>query len=61
MMSLKDKTPAERRAAIKNNMAELKKWASDNNLPAGYLGGLGRGMGHGMGGHMMGGHGADDI
>lgn len=52
--ALKDKTPAERKAAFDQKKAELEQWAKDNNVPLEYLM-PGRG-GHGMGMHrgMMG-------
>jgi hypothetical protein len=52
-LALKDKTPAERQAAMKTQMTALKQWATDNNIPQGYLMfggprmGGGRGFGHG--------------
>lgn len=33
----KNQTPAERLAAMKAQMASLKQWATDNNIPEGYL------------------------
>lgn len=56
--SLKDKTPEERRAAMKTQMDDLKKWADDNNIPLQYLHpGMGKGKGGfpGPHGNMMGG------
>lgn len=44
----KDQTPAERLAAMKEQMASLKKWATDNNIPEGYMMFGGRGKGPGM-------------
>jgi DNA-binding MarR family transcriptional regulator len=44
--SLKDKTPAERRTALRNQRAEIQSWEKANSIPAGYLGGMGRGFGH---------------
>jgi hypothetical protein len=35
--SLKDKTPAERREAMKAERDALKQWAKDNNIPEQYL------------------------
>lgn len=43
MDSLKDKTEDERHEAMKTKMDELKQWATDNNIPKGYMP-----MGHGM-------------
>ncbi len=51
MESLKDKTVADRQAALKTEMDSLKQWATDNNIPEGYLP-----MGFGPGRGMMGGH-----
>lgn len=45
MDSLKDKTDDERDAAMKTKMAELKTWASDNNISEEYLGPMGHGPG----------------
>lgn len=39
--SLKDKTPEQRREAMKAKRAELEQWAKDNNIPEQYV------MGHG--------------
>jgi hypothetical protein len=36
MESLKDKTPEERKEALKQKHAELKQWAEDNNIPEGF-------------------------
>lgn len=47
--SLKDKSPAERRAALKTKRAELQKWAKDNNIPKGLL--MPGGLHPGFGGH----------
>jgi len=49
--SLNGKTPAEKQAALKTEMASLKQWSTDNNIPQGFLmtfGGrrMGRGFGH---------------
>ncbi|MDQ7814686.1 MAG: hypothetical protein RDU25_02715 [Patescibacteria group bacterium] len=59
MEALKDKTQEERQAAIKTQMESLKQWATDNNIPAGYLPmGFGPGRGGMMGeGHAGGGRG----
>ena len=48
---MKNKTEEERRAAMKAERDELKKWAEENNIPTQYLmfGGRGHG-GPGMGG-----------
>ncbi len=48
MTSLKDKTAAERKTALTNEMASLKQWAADNKIDQAYLmfGGMGGGMGH---------------
>lgn len=43
MDSLKDKTEQERHDAMKTKMDELKQWATQNNIPHGYMP-----MGHGM-------------
>jgi hypothetical protein len=45
MDSLKGKTADERDSAMKTKMAELKTWASDNNIPEDYLGPMGHGPG----------------
>lgn len=37
METLKDKTPEERRDAMKSHMTELQQWAKDNNIPTQYL------------------------
>ena len=39
--SLKDKTPEDRRTAMKTQFDQLKKWASDNNILVQYLMGFG--------------------
>lgn len=46
--SLEGKTPEERLSAMKEQMASLKKWATDNNIPQGYMmfGGPEMGKGH---------------
>jgi molecular chaperone DnaK (HSP70) len=36
MESLKDKTPEERKDALEQKHAELKKWAEDNDIPEGF-------------------------
>ncbi len=50
--SIEGKTEDERRAAMKTQVDTLKKWATDNNIPAEFLmfGGphMGGHMGHGM-------------
>ena len=52
MDALKDKTPQERHAAIKQQRVDLTKWAQDNNIPMQYLKpGMGMGAFHGH--HMM--------
>lgn len=53
--SFKNKTEAERKAAMDAKKAELEKWAKDNNVPIEYLmpGRAGRGPGMGMGHRMM--------
>lgn len=57
--AMKDKTPAERRAAMQERRASLEQWAMDNNIPMQYLHfGMGGHHGHMMGG-MPGNH-ADD-
>ena len=43
--TLRDKTPEERRAAMKTKMDDLKQWATTNNIPADLLP-------FGRGGHM---------
>ncbi|HEX3099736.1 MAG TPA: hypothetical protein VHQ41_02065 [Patescibacteria group bacterium] len=35
--TFQSQTPAERQAAMKAQMDSLKQWATDNNIPAGYL------------------------
>lgn len=47
--SLKDKTEAERQAAIKTQIEAVKKWAEENNIPSEFMifGGPGMGRGHG--------------
>jgi len=35
--TMKDKTPAERKAAMDANKAALDQWAKDNNIPTEYL------------------------
>ncbi len=50
-------TDSERQAAMKTKMDELKQWATDNNIPAGYLP-FGGGRGHGGPGGMH--NGMDD-
>lgn len=57
MESLKDKTPEERRTAMKAKQTEMRKWMTDNNIPAGLMGP--RGGERGMRGQM--GHGGDSI
>ena len=53
MDSLVGKTQTEKMAAMKTEMASLKKWATDNNIPQGFLqGAAGMNRGH-MGGKMM--------
>ena len=54
MDSLKDKTTQERHEAMKTKMDELKAWATQNNIPNGYLP-----MGHGMKGGMRPDHDGD--
>jgi outer membrane murein-binding lipoprotein Lpp len=49
MESLKGKTPQERRAAMKQERADIQSWEKANNIPAGYLGGFGPGMHHRFG------------
>lgn len=51
MDSLKDKTPTERKAAIKTNQEALTKWATDNNIPKEFIMGPAMGAGMGMKGH----------
>lgn len=50
MESLKDKTPAEREAAMKTQKDALKTWATQNNIPEQYIMGFGPG---GRGKHGM--------
>jgi tetrahydromethanopterin S-methyltransferase subunit B len=50
MESLKDKTPAEREAAMKIQKDTLKTWATQNNIPEQYIMGFGPG---GRGKHGM--------
>ena len=50
--SIKDKSEADRRAAMKTHRVELQKWATDNGIDIKYLFG---GRGRHMGGHMRGG------
>ncbi len=47
--ALKDKTAAERQAAIKTLDEGLKTWAKANNIPEQYVMPLGRGLGEGRG------------
>lgn len=47
--SLKDKSPAERKASLKAKRGELQQWAKDNNIPDGLL--MPEGMHGGFGGH----------
>lgn len=51
MANLQNKTQAERKAIMQEEMQSLKQWAADNNIPAQYLKlGMGKGhMGEGMG------------
>ena len=53
--SLKDKTPEERKLAMKTKMDEFKQWITDNKIPDNlvHMGGHGRANGMGMGGRMM--------
>jgi hypothetical protein len=37
MDTLRDKTPEERRAAMKTQMTDLKEWAAENNVPLSVL------------------------
>lgn len=48
MADLKGKTETERQTAMKEQVASLKQWATDNNIPQGYLmfGIGGKGFGH---------------
>lgn len=49
MATLKDKTPADQRAAMQTEMASVRQWATDNKIPMNLLGFFGgRGMGRGM-------------
>jgi polyhydroxyalkanoate synthesis regulator phasin len=48
MESLKDKTKAERKTALKANKEALAKWATDNNIPKEFV--IGPGIGMGMNG-----------
>lgn len=47
--SMKDKTPAERKALMDQKKADLEAWAKDNNIPTEYI--------HFVFGHVPGGHG----
>lgn len=47
--NFKDKTEAERHAAMEQKRTELEQWAKDNNIPTDYLRYV---MGHGGPGHM---------
>ncbi len=57
MNSLKNKTEAEREAAMKTQMESLKAWVEENNIPKEFalFGGprMGHGFGHGKGSGMM--------
>jgi len=57
MTSLKDKTLAERKAALTTERTEVTQWAKDNGIDVRYLM-IGRGGMMGMGGH-LGMHGLD--
>ncbi len=65
--AMQNKTETERRDYIKQQMDNLQKWATDNNIPSGYLSFGGRGHVPGMGkgmhseGGMMGGFGQQQI
>lgn len=48
--NLEGKTQEECRTAMKEQMDSLKQWATDNNIPQGYLPFGGFGMGRGYGG-----------
>ena len=45
--ALKDKTQAERKAAMEKEREETKQWLADNKIPEGYLMGGLRMRGHG--------------
>ena len=47
--TLKGKTPAERKTAIQEQRTDIENWEKNNNIPAGYLGGVGHGFGHRFG------------
>ncbi|MCE9643024.1 MAG: hypothetical protein K8Q97_01720 [Candidatus Andersenbacteria bacterium] len=49
MDSLKDKAPAERKTAIKQEQKDLATWAKDNDIPAQFTHIARPMMGHGMG------------
>jgi len=49
---LKDKTEADRQAAMKTEMQSIKDWATANNIPEQYVIFAGRGRGMGDGGMM---------
>lgn len=52
--SLKDKTEAERRAAMKDKLDEFRQWLTDNKIPVGLVGPRGHGGMGGPGMHHMG-------
>lgn len=56
-------SPQERKAKMDEQIAALKQWQTDNNIPAGFLpfGGPGKGMGMHRGGMMDDGAGPDSI
>jgi hypothetical protein len=49
MTALKDKAPAERKAAIEQQRKDIEAWEKANTIPAGYLGGVDKGFGHRFG------------
>ena len=53
MTSLQGKTATERRAAMDTKRTELEKWATDNDVPDGYLMMMGGRGGHGPEGRGM--------
>ena len=47
--SLQSQPASDRRKALAQKLTELHQWAKDNNIPAGYLGGVGRHFGQRFG------------
>lgn len=54
MDTLRDKTPDERRTALKQKMDDVRAWEKANSIPMGYLVGMVPGKGHGFGPRMSG-------